>query len=136
MENYLYAITVKPSIGKCYGELALDSLRGACAGTLGLLGTKNAISGDIRQDGEGMVGGMLKTLLRSLPFIASGSFAEDSLKLKLTCGSRTYDLYGKRKDGSAEILWMGRKPSEADNHAVSDFGGVRRGVSVNGGGKL
>lgn len=99
MENYLYAITVKTLIGERHGELALDSLKGACSGTLRLLGIMNAISGDIRQDGEGMVDGTLKTLLRSLPFTAKGSFTEDALKLKLTCGSRSYDLYGRRKEG-------------------------------------
>lgn len=99
MGNYLYAITVKTLIGERYGELALDRLQGACSGTLGLLGIKNAISGDIRQDGAGIVGGTLKTLLRSRPFTARGSFSEETLKLKLTCGSRTYDLYGRRKEG-------------------------------------
>ena len=99
MGEYLYAITVKTLIGERQGELALNSLKGACSGTLGLLGMINAISGNIRQDGEGMVDGTLKTLLRSLPFTAKGSFTEDALKLKLTCGKRTYDVYGRRKEG-------------------------------------
>lgn len=98
MGSYLYAITVKTLIGERYGELTLDSLRGACSGTLGLLEMKSAVLGVIRQDGEGKVEGTLRTLLRTKPFTARGSFSEDALKLKLTCGSRTYDVYGGRKE--------------------------------------
>lgn len=98
MAQYFYAITMKTPLGDRRGSLLLDCEDGQCRGILSLLGTKTGLRGTLDETGRCELRGELRTLLRSLPYLASGTLLPDRLTLTLVAGGHGYPIDGQRRD--------------------------------------
>lgn len=98
MAHYLYDITMKTPLGDRRGQLSLDCENGHCQGSMTLLGTKTGIQGTLDETGHCELQGELRTLLRSLPYAASGTLQPDRLSLTLVAGGHGYAIRGQGKE--------------------------------------
>lgn len=96
--HYLYDITMKTPLGDRRGQLSLDCENGYCHGILTLLGTKTSLHGTLDEARRCELQGELRTLLRSLPYAASGMLLPDRLSLMLLAGGHSYAIHGQRKE--------------------------------------
>lgn len=98
MDLYAYAITLKTPLGDRRGQLLLDCENGRCQGILTLLGVQTGVRGTLDETGRCELQGELRTLLRSLPYAASGTLLPDRLSLTLVAGGHSYAIHGQRKE--------------------------------------
>lgn len=98
VDRYSYAITMKTPLGERKGQLSLDCGNGWCQGMLTLLGAQTFVQGTLDENWRCELKGELRTLLRSLPFAASGTLRPDRLSLMLLAGGRSYPIDGQRKE--------------------------------------
>lgn len=98
MARFSYAITMKTPLGDRRGQLSLDCEQGLCQGMMTLLGTRTSIHGTLDENGRCELKGMLCTLLRALPYTASGMLGQDRLTLMLQAGNHSYAIDGQRKE--------------------------------------
>lgn len=98
MAQYFYDITMKTPLGDRHGQLSLDCENRRCHGTMTLLGTKTGLRGTLDETGRCELQGELRTLLRSLPYAASGALQSDRLTLTLVAGGRSYPIHGQGKE--------------------------------------
>lgn len=96
--HYLYDITMKTPLGDRIGQFLLDCENCYCQGMLTLLGTKTGIQGTLDETGHCELQGELRTLLRSLPYAASGTLLPDRLSLTLVAGGHGYAIHGQRRE--------------------------------------
>lgn len=96
--HYFYDITMKTPLGDRSGQLFLNCENRQCQGMLTLLGTKTGIQGTLDETGHCELQGELRTLLRSLPYAASGTLLTDRLSLTLVAGGHGYAIHGKGKE--------------------------------------
>lgn len=95
MAHYLYDITMKTPLGDRSGQLFLNCENRQCQGMLTLLGAKTHIQGTLDEKGCCELRGELRTLIRSLPYLASGTLLPDRLSLTLLAGGHNYAVQGR-----------------------------------------
>ena len=90
----VYDILLSTSLGKKQGELSTQIENGKIRGYLSLLGHTEPINGEIDENGNCTLAGKLVTLLNTIPFTASGTIRNNSLRLRINGKRGFYEMLG------------------------------------------
>lgn len=94
MSEQQYSIVMQTPIGKKYGSLSVSILADKLNGCLTLLNHNEPIEGTVDGNGNCSFTGKLVTLLRTIPFVATGIISDSEVKLQIKGARNTFRLTG------------------------------------------
>lgn len=94
MGHQNYDVMMRTAIGARYGTMSVTIENSKINGILMILKKSNPFSGDIDENGDCQIKGEFKTLLRTIPYNATGRITEDNMVLHLKCEHEIFDLSG------------------------------------------
>ena len=94
MSEQQYSIVMQTPIGKKYGSLSVSILADKLNGCLTLLNHNEPIEGTIDGNGNCSFTGKLVTLLRTIPYVATGIISDSEVKLQIKGARKTFRLTG------------------------------------------
>ena len=94
MSEQQYSIVMQTPIGKKYGSLSVSILADKLNGCLTLLNHNEPIEGIIDGNGNCSFTGKLVTLLRTIPYVATGIISDSEVKLQIKGARNTFRLTG------------------------------------------
>ncbi|MGN0338880.1 MAG: hypothetical protein ACI4D0_00130 [Lachnospira sp.] len=94
MSEQQYSIVMQTPIGKKYGSLSVSILADRLNGYLTLLNHNEPIEGTIDGSGNCSFTGKLVTLLRTIPYVATGIISDSEVKLQIKGARNTFRLTG------------------------------------------
>ena len=94
MSEQQYSIVMQTPIGKQYGSLSVSILADKLNGCLTLLNHNEPIEGTVDGNGNCSFTGKLVTLLRTIPFVATGIISDSEVKLQIKGARNTFRLTG------------------------------------------
>lgn len=94
MSEQQYSIVMQTPIGKKYGSLSVSILEDKLNGCLTLLNHNEPIEGTVDGNGNCSFTGKLVTLLRTIPFVATGIISDSEVKLQIKGARNTFRLTG------------------------------------------
>lgn len=89
-----YHVIMQTSIGAKYGDMAVNVDQGRIDGILDILKKGNYFLGTIKENGECRIKGKLTTLMRTIPYEASGRVNPERLYFLIDGGQETFELTG------------------------------------------
>lgn len=95
MWNRHYNVVMRTPVGAKYGTMAVTVEDDGICGMLDILKKANPFAGTIDAAGECRLHGELTTLMRTIPYDATGRVTEESLHLDLQGGEETFELTGR-----------------------------------------
>lgn len=95
MWNHHYNVVMRTPIGARYGTMAVTVENSKIHGMLYILKKANPFVGTINEKGDCCFKGELTTLMRTIPYDATGHVTEESLHLNLKGARETFELSGK-----------------------------------------
>lgn len=95
MDKRYYEVELKTSLGVKKGSLSLNVADNKLNGILVVLKHAEPFSGVIDNSGNCYISGHIVSLMRIVPFTATGIIAENELKLQLKGERNTFELVGK-----------------------------------------
>lgn len=95
-----YVVALKTNMGKKNGTLSFNCDTGE--GFLDIMSNKMPLNGQMGENGECHLQGELKTLMRTIPFIADGIADENSIELTMRGEHDTFTLSGWCSQGGSE----------------------------------
>ena len=94
--NDVYDVILETPVGKRYGEMAVSIQDKNVTGILHILKGAEPFEGEIEHSGHCRISGNLSTLMRRIPYLATGIIGE-SIELELISGKGHFQLVGKQK---------------------------------------
>lgn len=105
MSEKKYHIRLSVPLGQRDGTLILHESDGMVNGWLEVMNRKNALSGQLSDDGQLALSGAIQTLMSTVQYTATGTISGDDLLLNLETASGAYfPVSGKELKTNAEIL--------------------------------
>lgn len=101
MWNRLYNVVMRTPIGAKHGTMAVTVEDGRIRGMLDILKKANPFAGTIDTAGKCRLHGELTTLMRTIPYDATGRVTEESLQLALQGAQETFELTGQAQQSAA-----------------------------------
>lgn len=98
MWNRQYNVTMQTSMGARYGTMTVTVDGSRVNGILTILKKAVPFDGMIREDGNCRITGSLITLMRTIPYDATGQMTQTSLQLTLRGAQETFELSGHAVD--------------------------------------
>ena len=95
MWNHHYNVVMRTPIGARYGTMAVTVENSKIHGMLYILKKANPFVGTITERGDCRLKGELITLMRTIPYDATGHVTEESLCLNLKGARDTFEISGK-----------------------------------------
>ncbi len=80
----VFDVRLSTTVGKRKGMMTVHKRNGKLNGTLDILGHSESFDGFISDDGSCIITGTVKTLMRTINYIASGFINESELSLTVT----------------------------------------------------
>lgn len=97
MNEITYDIILQAPIGKRSGEVTFWIEDGRIKGSLRILGRETELEGTVDPEGSAEISGELITATRRFPYRAVTRLWEDTLRMRIFAGTRSYDLLGRKK---------------------------------------
>ena len=94
MSEWLYDVILHTAIGKRVGTVSVEIIEEMIRGELKILNHTETLSGSVDAQGNCLLEGILHTLSREIPFVATGNISEGSLRLTLKGKENTYYMTG------------------------------------------
>ncbi len=94
MSETVYRVFMNTPMGKRYGTLYSQIQGAKISGQLDILKHKEPFWGTIDSIGNCQISGCFITLMRKVPFIATGQFTDSTVHLQLQGGHSVYELTG------------------------------------------
>lgn len=94
MWNRQYAVTMQTPIGSRYGTMTVAVDHNRVDGILNILKKADHFDGDIHENGDCRLNGTLTTLMRTIPYEATGRITENALLLTLKGEREMFELSG------------------------------------------
>lgn len=94
MWNRIYDVIMRTSIGARYGTMTVIVDHNNVDGILDILKKANPFHGKINENGDCQIKGDLTTLMRTVPYDATGRITKEALLLKLKGERESFELSG------------------------------------------
>ena len=94
MWNCNYDVIMQTPIGARYGTISVTVDNSKIDGILDILMRANPFHGKINEKGDCQIKGELTTLMRTLPYDATGRITKETLVLKLKGQQESFDISG------------------------------------------
>ena len=94
MGRHYYDVIMRTPIGARYGRISVTIENNKIDGILVILKKSNPFCGSINENGDCQIKGEVKTLLRTIPYDATGKITEENIVLKLKSEHEIFDLSG------------------------------------------
>lgn len=94
MCNRDYDVRMRTSIGSRYGMMSVSIENSKISGTLVILNKSNPFSGNIDENGDCHIQGKVTTLMRTIPYHATGRITKEKMDLRLESEQEVFDLCG------------------------------------------
>ncbi|MGN0151125.1 MAG: hypothetical protein ACI39Q_01515 [Wujia sp.] len=106
MSEQRYKVSMKTPLGDKKGTLTAVIAENTLTGYLDILGHKETFEGTIDLTGNCMFNGSFTTLIKNVPFVASGKITDLSVDLQVKGGRNVFELTGvpclEREEGGHE----------------------------------
>ncbi len=96
MSEKVYRVFMSTPLGKKYGTLATNIAGSDLSGHLDILAHSEPFAGTIDSKGNCAISGVFTTLMRRVPYKATGTLSDCSVHLMMQGERRTYELSGNR----------------------------------------
>lgn len=93
-EEQQYSVVMHTPLGKKYGTLTAVVSDNSVSGWLDVLKHRERFEGRIDNDGNCEIAGKLITLMRTIPFTATGKMTFGEINLQLSDGRNVFKLTG------------------------------------------
>ena len=93
--NDIYDVILETSIGKKYGKMDVSVKDKSIKGILHILKGEEPFEGIVDASGQCRISGNLSTLMRRIPYTATGTIGE-YIKLELISEKERFQLVGKK----------------------------------------
>lgn len=105
MNETKYRICLSVPLGKRDGTMLIHKSDGRITGWLEVLEKRNALSGVLSSDGQIELSGVLRTLLNTVHYTATGTVSGRRILLNLkTASGAYYPIFGEEFDPNDEVL--------------------------------
>lgn len=105
MSERKYRICLSVPLGKRNGTMVIHESNGNVTGWLEVLEQKNMFSGMLFDDGQIELSGVLRTLLSTVPYTATGTVSGRQILLNLkTSSGAYYPVFGEEFKPDDEVL--------------------------------
>ncbi len=94
MWNGSYDVIMQTSIGLRYGTMSVTVDNRNISGMLDILKRANPFRGKINEKGECQIRGELTTLMRTIPYSATGRITKEALALRLNGERENFEITG------------------------------------------
>ena len=94
MWNRSYDVVMRTPIGARHGTMTVIVDHSRIDGMLDILKKANPFHGSIDEKGDCRIKGELTTLMRTIPYDATGRVTQEALVLKLTGGRESFEISG------------------------------------------
>lgn len=94
MWNRSYDVVMQTAIGARYGTMSVTVDNGKIDGMLDILKKENPFHGKINEKGDCQIKGKLTTLMRTIPYDATGRITQEALLLKLAGKQEMFEISG------------------------------------------
>ena len=94
-----YTVFLNVPLGRRKGIMVINESDGNVSGRLEIMNRENPFSGRITADGRLTVSGVIRTLISTVEYTATGTLDEGKLFLKLkTASGASYQVFGEELD--------------------------------------
>lgn len=94
MWNRCYDVIMRTPIGARYGTMSVTIDNSKINGILNILKKANPFYGNINENGDCQIKGELTTLMRTIPYDATGRITKENLALRLKGEQESFDISG------------------------------------------
>lgn len=94
MFNRYYDVKMRTPIGARYGTMSVSIENNKIKGALVILNKSNPFSGNIDENGDCQIKGKVTTLMRTIPYHATGRITKEKMDLQLKSEHEIFDLSG------------------------------------------
>lgn len=94
MWNRSYNVIMRTPIGARYGTVSVTVDNSTISGMLDILKKANPFHGNINEKGDCRIKGELTTLMRTIPYNATGRITKEALVLKLKGERESFEITG------------------------------------------
>ncbi|MGN0459364.1 MAG: hypothetical protein ACI4HL_00455 [Ruminococcus sp.] len=94
MSENRYSIVMQTPLGKKHGTLTADVTQDTLTGSLNIFGHEEPLEGTVDSAGNCTVTGVFTTLVRTVPFVATGKITGSSVTLQIHEDRNVFELTG------------------------------------------
>lgn len=94
MKTIVYAINMYTPIGVRHGMMSATMIQDKIMGTIEILEHSGPFEGTVEEDGNCTIKGSIKSLMKTIEYIATGKITRDDICLQLQSKKNTFRIMG------------------------------------------